>query len=66
MCCILTRTTREKRETKTKVLRKFFRYYCIYYKWLLQNSSTEFRWTGDELELFLHCCAESKIHKQYQ
>ena len=29
------------------------------------KSSTEFRWTDDELELLLKCCADFKSQKEY-
>ena len=29
-------------------------------------SSTEFRWTDDELDLLLKCCADFKSQKEYQ
>ena len=31
-----------------------------------KKSSSEFRWTDDELELLLKCCADFKSQKEYQ
>ena len=31
-----------------------------------KTSSTEFRWTDDELDLLLKCCADFKSQKEYQ